>query len=179
MSKLPEKVSLKLLYSKKKIEKATKELANQIAEDMQGESVVMVAVLNAGAKLMLDLVDQFPDKTERFRYDFISAKSYEGTKSQGWVTVSSLISSKLTDRVIIVVDLICDSGRTLEAVCSELKKYKPKGILTCALLKRKGCPFPLDYFKFTVQPGKFLVGRGLDIADAYRWLPEIFELKEQ
>jgi len=77
---------------------------------------------------------------------------------------------------VVIVEDIIDSGLTLKYVCEMLARKKPKSLKICALLDkraRREIEIEGDYVGFTFEEG-FVVGYGIDYAEQYRNLPEIF-----
>jgi len=73
----------------------------------------------------------------------------------------------------LVVDDILDTGRTLTALCEELRSRNPASIRTAVLLWKEGrqeVDLTPDFHAFRI-PDKFVVGYGLDYAERYRALP--------
>jgi hypoxanthine phosphoribosyltransferase len=73
------------------------------------------------------------------------------------------------------VEDIVDSGRTLKYLMEELERRGPKSLRCCCLLDkrhRREVDLKIDYVGFVMDEG-FVVGYGLDWAEAYRYLPEL------
>ncbi|CAB5001253.1 unannotated protein [freshwater metagenome] len=83
----------------------------------------------------------------------------------------------LTDRHVIVVEDIVDSGLTLNYLRRNLMARGPASLEVCALLLRDGLQktdTDLKYIGFTIPPA-FVVGYGLDVGERYRNLNAIVE----
>lgn len=83
------------------------------------------------------------------------------------------------ENVIIVEDII-DSGLTLKRVRDMLSERGPRSVKICALLdkrRRRKVEIEGDYVGFTLDDG-FVVGYGIDYAEEYRNLPEIYVVEE-
>ena len=83
----------------------------------------------------------------------------------------------LKDKHVIIIDDICDSGKTL----SRIKRYVSnkditKSIKTATLCKRALSPYEPDYFAFETED--FLVGYGMDYRYKGRTLNSIYTLIE-
>jgi hypoxanthine phosphoribosyltransferase len=72
---------------------------------------------------------------------------------------------------VVVVEDIADTGLTMDVVVERIRLGGPVKVSRCALLVREGCPLP-DYHGATIGPG-FVVGYGIDYAEAHRGLPDI------
>lgn len=102
-----------------------------------------------------------------------------GTKSSGQVQITKDLSEDISDRHIIVVEDILDSGNTLSYLLKILENRHPASIRLCTLLDkpdRRVKPVEVHYSGFTI-PDAFVVGYGLDYAEKYRNLPYIGILK--
>ena len=74
---------------------------------------------------------------------------------------------------------IIDSGLTSAWLVDYLKSFKPKTVNVCTLIdkrERRETQTQIDYTCHVVKEG-FLIGYGLDYAEDYRNLPEIYHLK--
>jgi len=113
--------------------------------------------------------------------DFIRVSSYgSDTKSSGEVTIGHHITTDIAGRPVILVEDIVDTGLTLDAIGRYLKERGPTEVRVCALLARHSAlkaGARVDYLGFAIPDG-FVVGYGLDYAQQYRQLPEIYILEE-
>jgi len=82
--------------------------------------------------------------------------------------------SEFSNRDILLVDDIFDTGRTIKTVAEELEKAGAKSVRTCVLLRRGGAESLCspDYAGFEIPDG-FVFGYGLDIRGKKRNLPDI------
>jgi hypoxanthine phosphoribosyltransferase len=81
----------------------------------------------------------------------------------------------LSERHVLVVEDIVDSGLTLSYLCRNLAARNPLSLAVCALLVKDGLqrsPLELEYVGFHIPP-EFVVGYGLDVDERYRNLPYI------
>jgi hypoxanthine phosphoribosyltransferase len=82
----------------------------------------------------------------------------------------------INNRDVLVVEDIVDTGITTSFLLDYLKKKKPASLKLCALTdkpSRRRVRVAIDYLGLPV-PNKFLVGYGLDCAEKYRNLPDIY-----
>lgn len=80
---------------------------------------------------------------------------------------------------VLLVDDIIDTGLTLAYLVDHIKSFGPKSVRICIFLdkkERRKTALMIDYTCQVVESG-FLVGYGLDYAENYRNLPEIYQLK--
>jgi hypoxanthine phosphoribosyltransferase len=117
----------------------------------------------------------------RHEVDFMEVSSYgSGTESSGVVRILLDLEQSIEGRHVLIVEDIIDSGRTLEYITRNLRTRKPASLRVCTLLSkpsRREVDLPVDLIGFEV-PDEFVVGYGLDYAEAYRNLPFIGVLKK-
>jgi hypoxanthine phosphoribosyltransferase len=124
--------------------------------------------------------DLFKELTIDAEICFIKLASYKGTKSTGNVITSIGLDIPLTDRHVIIVEDIVDTGKTLDVFLPQLINQQPVTLKIASLLhKPEALQFPvtIDYLGFEV-PNKFLLGYGLDYDGLGRNLKEIYRLVE-
>ena len=74
---------------------------------------------------------------------------------------------------------IVDTGQTLNVLMKEIQALEPASVKVCSLLDkptRRIVSTPIDYVGFEI-PDTFAVGYGLDYAQKYRNLREIYHIK--
>ena len=170
---------LKVLISEEEIKQRVSELGAAIAEEFQGRNPLFLGVLKGSFVFMSDLVRACPVKSD---VEFIAVSSYQNsTVSSGRVQITHDLQQDITDRHVIIVEDILDSGNTL----AFLKNYfltKGAASTTIATLldkpTRRTKAITADYAGFEV-PDEFVVGYGLDYAQQYRNMPYIGVLKPE
>ncbi len=88
-------------------------------------------------------------------------------------------SVSLSDRAVLLVEDIVDTGLTLSYLLEHLKSKRPSSVAVCCLLDksvRRMAQVPLAYVGFEI-PDEFVIGYGLDYGGRYRNLPYIGVLK--
>jgi len=170
---------LKKLFSKNEIDDAIKRIASLIEDDYDNENIVFICLLKGSFMFTSDLIRQIRNPS---RIDFIRASSYgSGTCSTGEVTISKDIEEGVEGEHVIIVEDIIDSGLTLTRVRDMLLARNPKSLRICALLDkraRRKVAIEGDYIGFTLEDG-FVVGYGIDFAEMYRNLPDIYVVTEE
>ena len=159
------------------INEQIKKIAAQLNTDYAGKRPLFIAILNGSFMFASDL---FKELTIDAEICFIKLASYKGTKSTGNVITSIGLDIPLTDRHVIIVEDIVDTGKTLDAFLPQLINQQPVTLKIASLLhKPEALQFPvtIDYLGFEV-PNKFLLGYGLDYDGLGRNLKEIYKLVE-
>ncbi len=170
----------KTLFSKEEIEKGVLAVAQTINNDYDGQEVVFVTVLNGAFMFAADLVKNI--KLDCYM-DFIQCSSYgSGTTSNGELTIKKDLSLDVTDKHVIIVEDILDSGYTLKNLIEYLKLRNPKSVKTAVFMDktaRREHDIEADYCVVTLDKDEFVIGYGLDYAQKYRNLPFVGVLKEE
>jgi hypoxanthine phosphoribosyltransferase len=166
-----------VLVSETAIKRRLKKLGADISAIYGKEEITVVAIINGAILFTADLLRQISNPV---RLDCIRVSSYRNeTKSHGKPKLLHSLSLDLTNRHVLLIDDILDTGKTLSVVVDIIKKLKPASVRTCVLLDKKGrreVEFTADLVGFEI-PDKFVVGYGLDFAERYRNLPCIGVLK--
>jgi len=178
MEKIYEDIE-KVLISKEEIRKRIEELGKQITNELKGEDVIVVGVLKGCVVFLSDLIRSLDMKVD---LDFMICSSYEdSTSSSGNVKIVKDINIDVKDKVVLIVEDIIDSGRTMANLKEIFKVRQCKDFKICTLLdkkERRAVDIEADYIGFNV-PNEFVVGYGLDYSGKYRNLPDVGVLKPE
>lgn len=153
------------------------ELADRISTDYEGKNLLAVGMLRGAFMFFADLVRTIKVP---LNIDFIVAASYVKTSTTGEVKVYYDIRDDVTDKDVLLIEDIVDTGITLNHVRERILMKRPRSLKICAFLdkkERRVVDVPLDYVGFDV-PNEFLVGYGLDYDNKYRNLPYIAVFKK-
>ena len=170
-----------VLIDADQIQSRLRELAAQIDQDYAGKEVLLVGVLKGAVMVMADLARALHTSVEM---DWMAVSSYgSGTRSSGVVRIIKDLDADLTDRHVLVVEDIVDSGLTLSWLLRNLSSRGPASLEVCTLLRKPGAqgagskssPPEVKYVGFDIPP-EFVVGYGLDYAEKYRSLPFVGSL---
>ena len=171
-------MSKEIIFSRAVIQKRVQEMADQISGDYAGSDLVIIGILKGAFIFMADLIRMMniPCKV-----DFVRVASYgAGAESFGKVVMTKDIETFIRGRDILIVEDIVDTGLTLQYLTDWLKERNPRSLKVCAFLdkrKRRKVSFEADYVGFTIDDG-FVVGYGLDFNEQYRYLPEVYVIKQ-
>jgi hypoxanthine phosphoribosyltransferase len=166
------------LISESDLKQRVKQIAEEIEKDFNNESVVMIVVLKGSFVFAADLIREMKSD---INVDFISVSSYsDQTESTGKVKLLKDLDSNITNKNVVVIEDIIDSGLTLHFLKDHLQLHKPRNIKICTLLdkpERRKIDLPVDYVGFVI-PDEFIVGYGIDYAQKFRNLPYIATVEE-
>ena len=122
---------------------------------------------------MADLMRALPGSVSM---DWMAVSSYgSGTKSSGVVRILKDLDTDITDRHVVIVEDIIDSGLTLSWIRANLESRKPKSVEICTLLRKPDAAkvhIDCRWVGFDI-PNDFVVGYGLDYDEAYRNLRDV------
>lgn len=167
------KERVEVLIPEDKVEERIQQLAEEISRDYAGKTVHLIGILKGSVFFVCELAKRL---TVPVTMDFMSVSSYgAGTRSTGVVKLIKDLDDSITDRDVLVVEDIIDSGHTLSYLLKNLKSRNPSSIKLCTLLDkpdRRECEVYVDYQGFQI-PDEFVIGYGLDYDQRYRNLPYI------
>jgi hypoxanthine phosphoribosyltransferase len=165
-----------ILYTEEEIQARLGELAAEIEKDYAGQDILLVGVLRGAVMVMADLARHFGRHVEM---DWMAISSYgSGTKSSGVVRILKDLDTDITNRHVLVVEDIIDTGLTLSWLVSNLTSRGPASVEICTLLRKpEALQMSVDvkYVGYDI-PNEFVVGYGLDYAERYRNLRSIATL---
>ena len=147
--------------SERTLKSQIKRVADKINRDYEGKEPVFLAVLNGSFIFAADLLREIDLPCE---ISFVKLASYQGTSSSGSIREVIGLGIDITNRPVIIVEDIIDTGLTMAHMLDTLKKQNPESIDICTLLLK---PSKLQV-KLNVRycckeiPDDFVVGYGLD-----------------
>jgi len=150
-------------------------LGKEITADYAGRPPLLVGVLKGAFMFMSDLARAIDLPVE---FDFMAVSSYgSATRTSGVVRIIKDLDLDLTNRHVLIVEDIVDSGLTLAYLRRNLEARDPASLEIVALLVKDGLQksdLDIKYVGFQIPP-EFVVGYGLDVAERYRNLPDVVE----
>jgi len=168
-----------VLFSEQEIQDKVRELAKAIDEDYRGQELLLVGVLKGAVMVMADLARALETPVAM---EFMAVSSYgSATSSSGVVRILKDLDREITDKHVLVVEDIIDSGLTLNWLLRNMRSRGPASVEVCALFRKPDAAkvdVPIRYAGFDI-PNAFVVGYGLDYAERYRDLPFVGRLRPE
>ncbi|HEY6422335.1 MAG TPA: hypoxanthine phosphoribosyltransferase [Pseudonocardiaceae bacterium] len=166
-----------VLVTEEQIRSRNAELAVQVAADFKAEhgeaDLLLVGVLKGAVMFMTDIARALPIPVQ---LEFMAVSSYgSATSSSGVVRILKDLDRDISDRNVLIIEDIIDSGLTLSWLLKNLASRRPASLDVCTLLRKPDAikvDVPVRYVGFDI-PNEFVVGYGLDYAERYRDLPYI------
>ena len=167
----------RVLITAADLERRVEELGQQISEDYAGREPLMVGVLKGVSCFMADLMRR---TSLHVVIDYMAISSYRLNGDEA-VRIVKDLDETVTERDVILVEDIVDTGMTLTYLLNELRSRRPASLEVCTLLDKRARRIAdpsIQYVGFEI-PDEFVVGYGLDYHQRYRNLPFIATLKPQ
>lgn len=164
-----------LVISGHQIRQRVQELGREISVGPPA-NLLIVGILKGAFIFTADLVRAISIPLE---VDFIRVASYgAATCSAGEIRLCKDLETSVVGKDVLLVEDIVDTGRTMVWLKEHLRARGAASIKICTLIdkrERREKEVLLDYCGFQLQKG-FLVGYGLDYAEQFRHLPDIYQL---
>lgn len=159
----------------KDIDSAIKKLATDIKKDIGNDIPVFVGVLNGAFRFVADLVKYYDGDCE---VQFIKMQSYEGLTSKETVLSQIALTTDLTNRKVVVIEDIVDTGNTLTEIYKLFENEQLRDLKIASLFFKPTAytkKHIIHYIGFEI-PDRFIVGYGLDYNGLGRNLSDIYQL---
>lgn len=153
-------------------------VASRLREDYADKNPVLVIVLSGAFVFASDLLRVLDMPCQ---LAFTKLASYSGTASTGKIVEQLPVTESLTDRHVIVVEDIVETGYSMQYLLGRIRESNPASVEICALsAKPEKCKVPGLTVKYVGMnlPEAFIVGYGLDYDGAGRELRDIYSLVE-
>ncbi len=167
--------TFKTSIPEKEIKARIQAVADRINHDLADKNPLFLAVLNGAFVFAADLMRMITIPCE---ISFVKLASYQGTTSTGKITEVMGINEDLTDRTIVIVEDIVDTGLTMKRMIESLGTRHPASVHICSLLvkpEKLQVDLNIEYAAMEI-PNDFIVGYGLDYDQQGRNLPDIYTL---
>ncbi len=167
----------KILVTAEELDNICKRLGKEITNDYKDKEPLFIGLLNGCLPFMSDLLKHVDVYCE---VGYLRVSSYVNDKSTGDIKILSTLPD-VKGRDVILVDDICDTGKTINKLENLLKTAGANSVKTCVLLDKPEGRTEVcnpDYIGRNV-PKEFVVGYGLDYNEKYRNLAYVGVLKEE
>lgn len=165
------------VLSSEELDEFVARLAAEIDVDLEGKEPVFVCVLKGAVFFFTELTRRLRRSVE---IDFVQLSSYGATtETSGTVTLLKDLTVNIAGKDVYVVEDIVDTGLTLQDLLALMRARHPRSVKVVALLSkpsRRQVSVPIDFLG-TEIPDRFVVGFGLDFAEGFRNLSEIWEYR--
>jgi hypoxanthine phosphoribosyltransferase len=169
----------KILIDHKEIEMKIREIGERIAEDFRGKTPVLIGVLKGAFMFLADLARSIEGID--MEIDFIGVCSYrDKTYPASPPEITKDISIDISDRDVIIIEDIIDTGSTFSFVVKHIENKNPASLKICSLVDKRGRrkgDLKIDYVGFEIESG-FVIGYGMDFSEKYRNIKDILLFQE-
>ena len=167
------------LVTAEQIDARLAEMGAEITADYQGKDLLLIAVLKGAFMVLADLSRHIKIPMDM---DFMAVSSYgDATKTSGVVRILKDLDREISDRHVLIVEDIIDSGLTLDYLQRNLQVRSPASLEIATVLLKPGLQrveMDVRYIGFEIPPD-FVIGYGLDYNGQYRNLPFVAVLEEE
>ena len=167
----------KPFISSSRIAARIEEISEQINNDLKGDELLFIGVLNGSFMFIADLFRRIKLDAE---ISFLKLSSYDGLESSGNIRRLIGLNEDIRGKTVVVIEDIIDTGQTLEGIVEDLNEKGAGSIKVVTLLLKPDAyegSYKIDYVGFEI-PNDFVVGYGLDYDGFGRNLDSIYSLAE-
>jgi len=163
---------MRVILESSQIASLVEQLAVWSSQRFEKKSVVLIGIMDGAIYLLADVSRRM---TGIVSVCTIKASSYGKGMNSGELRIDSAMLPEVAGKSVLLLDEICESGRTLIGLAAMLRDRGCADIATAALLCKPGKSadgWRPDWVGFEC-PDQFVVGYGLDWAGEFRTLPHI------
>jgi hypoxanthine phosphoribosyltransferase len=164
-----------VLFDEARIAARVAALGHEISGSFGGEPICVIGLMKSSFVFMADLIRKLElDLT----CHFLPSSALRGESAAGRTDITYSIDIPYAGRNLLLLDDVVDTGITLSFLLDHIREDKPRSLKICALVDKPGerkIDVKPEWAAFTIEEpmDRFLVGYGLDYAEAYRSLPYI------
>ena len=163
-------MSTEILVSQDRLASRVAELGEQLSIRFTDQVPVVLGVLHGAFPFLADLVRAMRCTLE---VDFLALTRFgEGGK----VRLAHDASTDITNRHVVLVEDIVDTGLTLRSLLAQIEARRPASITTVTLLdkaNRRLVSVPVDHAGFVIGD-EFVLGYGMDWEGQFRNLRDLW-----
>lgn len=160
------------------IEAAVDRVAAAVNEEYKNDTPVILLVLNGSVIFGADLLKRLEMPC---KLCCVKVSSYVGTKSTEKMNQLIGLSEDVTDKRVLVIEDIIDTGNTYEFIDAMLREAHAKDVKIATLTYKPESyrkSLPIDFVGLEI-PNKFILGRGMDYDGLGRNLRDIYQVVEE
>jgi hypoxanthine phosphoribosyltransferase len=164
--------------SEEEIQGLIKDICREIESDYHGEEVVLVCPLKGSCFFISDFMRELK-LSQQLDFVYLSNKSSETGERGGDIKFLKDLSMDVSNKNVLIVEEIIDTGRTLSFLKNRILASGPKSLKIVALLDkpaRRVISIKPDYVGKTIED-RYVVGYGMDEDELGRNYREIYQLK--
>ncbi|MCX7727972.1 MAG: hypoxanthine phosphoribosyltransferase [Bacteroidia bacterium] len=160
------------------IQKIVQKIALSLEKDYSTfKNPLFLVILNGSFMFASDLMKHFKLPCE---ISFVRFTSYQNTQSTGIVKELIGLNEDVSDRTVIVIEDIIDTGHTLHKIIQTLQKHNNKDYRIATVFFKPNSyqlNYPIHYVGKQI-PNDFIVGYGLDYNGLGRNLSNVYVLHQ-
>ena len=157
-----------VVVTSEEIQKRIEELARLVERDYADKNLLVIGILKGAVMTMADFVRALNIHVDM---DWMAVSSYgSGTKSSGVVRILKDLDRDITNRHVLIVEDIVDTGLTLSWLKANLESRGTASVEILTMLRKPEAAkveVSVKYVGFDI-PNEFVVGYGLDFNEKYR-----------
>ena len=160
------------------IEAAVDRVAAAVNEEYKNDTPIILLVLNGSVIFGADLLKRLEMPC---KLCCVKVSSYVGTKSTEKMKQLIGLSEDVTDKRVLVIEDIIDTGNTYEFIEAMLREAHAKDVKIATLTYKPDSyrkSLPIDFIGLEI-PNKFILGRGMDYDGLGRNLRDIYQVVEE
>lgn len=165
----------KRLINSAEIHERCARLGEHLRAEYSDKNPILIGVLNGCFIFMADLIRAMNIPCE---VDFIKLSSYRDSMASGHLTLLKDVDADLAGRHVIIVEDIVDTGKSIGFLRQHLLSKKPASLAMAAMFvkdREEALATRTEYIAMMI-PDIFVVGYGLDYAQQWRQLPDLYAL---
>jgi len=176
--KIPE--NFRRIYSKEDIAYRVYKMAGDIrhwvreTHEQDGEQVLAICILRGGVFFFADLLKEIPYTVEP---SFCRAMSYSSEDNRQGDEFRLVVEpAEMRGRQVLLVDDICDSGRTLKNLHHYALRNGAKVVKSAVLIHRhhEASVYTPDYIGFEYKGSEWFAGYGMEDKNHNSNYPEVY-----
>ncbi|MGF1530953.1 MAG: phosphoribosyltransferase [Puniceicoccaceae bacterium] len=172
--------NFRCLYSREDIAYRVYKMAGEIrhwvkdTHEKEGQQVLAICILRGGIFFFADLLKEIPYTVEPSFCRAISYSSENNLQTNSFHLVVE--PEQMAGRQVLLVDDICDSGKTLRNMHDYAIAHGAKGVRTAVLIHRnhEASIYTPDYIGFEYFGSEWFVGYGMEDKNHNANYPEVY-----